>query len=233
MSEPMTETVEHNDDVALVGEYALHLLDAEARRAFEHRLAAEPQLRALLRDWDENLIPLADDFTAIPPPPRVKERIDATLFPAQKKSFGTWLRTSFGGGVLVASLLAVLLLAFLPQSDPTVHRPGYHSNVASQDQSLFVRVVLEADSDELVFERQAGDAPTGRSLELWLIAKDAEAPISLGVLPQEPNGTISLSGDLLAIFEDGTIAITDEPLGGSPDGTPTGDVVASGEILLI
>ena len=53
----MTQTGNHkDDDTVLAGEYALHLLDPNARRAFEARLSREPELRAMLRDWDENLV---------------------------------------------------------------------------------------------------------------------------------------------------------------------------------
>ena len=68
----MSQTKDHKDDKVLAGEYALHLLNAEARRSFEARLDNEPDLRELLRGWDENLAPLADEITPVAPPSRVK-----------------------------------------------------------------------------------------------------------------------------------------------------------------
>ena len=72
----MSQIGDHNpDDIALIGEYALHLLDADARRVVDQRLLVEPALRALLRDWDEIFLSLADEFVEVAPPSRVKNQI--------------------------------------------------------------------------------------------------------------------------------------------------------------
>ena len=97
----MTGTVDENDDIALVGEYALHLMDAQERRVFDKRLADEPPLRQLLRDWDEGLISLAADIAPVAPPRALKARIDAALFGAEAVPSGArrlWLR--LGGGAV-------------------------------------------------------------------------------------------------------------------------------------
>ena len=68
LPEPMTDAhdtpgpQDGGDDAALAGEYALHLLDPEERRAFERRMAAEPRLRDLVREWDERLAVPADEI---------------------------------------------------------------------------------------------------------------------------------------------------------------------------
>ncbi|MEO0830743.1 MAG: anti-sigma factor, partial [Pseudomonadota bacterium] len=73
-----------------------------------------------------------------------------------------------------------------------------------------------------VFTTGAG-APEGRALEVWLIEGDAD-PVSLGLI----GGALSL-GDLT--FNTGTVlAVSIEPPGGSPSGTPTGQVVALGDL---
>lgn len=47
----MTQDSDHTqDDIALAGEYALHLLDAESHVAFEIRLADDVALQGLLRE---------------------------------------------------------------------------------------------------------------------------------------------------------------------------------------
>jgi anti-sigma-K factor RskA len=45
----MTDTADRDDDEALAGEYALGLMEFDARRAFETRLASESVLRAQVR----------------------------------------------------------------------------------------------------------------------------------------------------------------------------------------
>ncbi|WP_295683135.1 anti-sigma factor [uncultured Nevskia sp.] len=65
------------------------------------------------------------------------------------------------------------------------------------------------------------------SLELWLIT-DA-GPVSLGLLPTTGSGTMKMpagiKGDQL------TLAVSLEPVGGSPTGQPTGPVLTSGPAI--
>lgn len=65
------------------------------------------------------------------------------------------------------------------------------------------------------------------SLELWVITE--AGPVSIGVLPTSGSGTmpmpIGVSGDQL------TLAISLEPVGGSPTGKPTGPVLTSGPAI--
>mgnify|MGYP000881567588 CR=1 FL=1 len=80
--------------------------------------------------------------------------------------------------------------------------------------------------------RLEGAPATGRSLELWLIAGN-EAPVSLGVLPQDAASRITLPAALRGKLVGSVLAISDEPEGGSPTGAPTGAVLATGELTRV
>ncbi|MEL6126646.1 MAG: anti-sigma factor [Pseudomonadota bacterium] len=56
------------------------------------------------------------------------------------------------------------------------------------------------------------------------------AQVSLGVLPEEPDARISVAVALRPLLPGGTLAISDEPPGGSPTGAPTGEVLAVGAV---
>ncbi|MBR2657438.1 MAG: anti-sigma factor [Loktanella sp.] len=226
----MTAADDHNDDIALAGEYALHLMDADARRAFEARLDAEPALRALVVEWNEQLAPLADNFTPQTPPPAVKARINAVLFPATPSRTWSLWRVLAGSGL--AAVLAVGVLVMLPQDPaPTPFTPSLTAEIAAEDASLIVLASFAPETGVLRIDRQAGAANDGRVLELWLIAEGADAPVSLGVLPEETQTDIALPETLAQAISGGTLAISDEPLGGSPTGVPTGDVLALGAVV--
>jgi len=226
----MTAADDHNDDIALAGEYALHLMDADARRAFEARLDAEPALRALVVEWNEQLAPLADNFTPQTPPPAVKARINAVLFPATPSRTWSLWRVLAGSGL--AAVLAVGVLVMLPQDPaPTPFTPSLTAEIAAEDASLIVLASFAPETGVLRIDRQAGAANDGRVLELWLIAEGADAPVSLGVLPDETQTDIALPETLAQAISGGTLAISDEPLGGSPTGVPTGDVLALGAVV--
>jgi anti-sigma-K factor RskA len=70
----------------------------------------------------------------------------------------------------------------------------------------------------------------GHSLELWVIAGKA-APKSIGLMPRE--GAAALSHMKVDPALDTTIAVSVEPIGGSPTGAPTGPVVYSGKMIAL
>jgi anti-sigma-K factor RskA len=74
----------------------------------------------------------------------------------------------------------------------------------------------------------SGNPAEGRDFELWLVAGE-DAPISLGILPR--GGAVSVQVPELMqgrLMSGATLAVSEEPSGGSPTGTPTGPVVATG-----
>jgi anti-sigma-K factor RskA len=64
---------------------------------------------------------------------------------------------------------------------------------------------------------------------LWLIAGN-NAPVSLGVLPDAGAVTLMVAEALAVQLAGGTLAISDEPDGGSPTGAPTGAVLATATV---
>jgi anti-sigma-K factor RskA len=69
-----------------------------------------------------------------------------------------------------------------------------------------------------------------RSAELWLVPP-GEKPISLGVIAPNKPITMHLRPDLLArLSAKALLAVSNEPLGGSPTGQATGPIIAKGAI---
>ena len=111
--------------------------------------------------------------------------------------------------------------------------PEYRAEVAAADQSLLFTAEFDNESGSLSLTRVAGQAAPGRSLEIWLIAGD-EAPVSVMVWPSDTETEeIVLPAPIAAALPGGTFAISDEPEGGSPTGAPTGDVLATGQVVPI
>lgn len=228
----MTQTDDkRRDDIALAGEYALHLMDAQERRSFEVQLADEPDLRRLLREWDEGFVTLAEDIEPVEPPRTLKGQIRKRLFeePANtaKSRFSLFGLSGAGLAALAFAAVALIVLS-ITMLTPT--GPLYVAEIAAEDRSLVVQARFDADNEVLAVERVAGGAVPGRVLELWLIAEGADAPVSLGVLPEGAQARVVVPGSLVAALRGGTLAISDEPPGGSPTGQPTGAVLAVGAI---
>lgn len=223
---------EYGDDIALAGEYALHLLEDAERRAFEDRMAAEPALRELVRDWDDQLALLTHDIAPVTPPAAVRARLHAALFPdtaapaTRRSPLRGWLMGALlaAGVVVVAAFIAPLLIT------GTAPPPSLTATLAAQDGSLVVNASFTAQTNTLAVSRQSGGALPGRVLQLWLIAQGADAPVSLGVLPDDPEARIDLPPALATQLPGAVLAISDEPPGGSPTGAPTGAVLAAGPV---
>lgn len=223
---------DRDEDVAVAAEYVLGLLEPVELRAFEARLAVDPGLRELVAGWSEEFASVADGVPPVAPPPRIRAALMAELFPAERRSWlGRlgWLPLLLGGAV--AALLLVLvaapgLLTRAPEG------PAFAADLAAEDGSLVVAARFEAGTGEIAVEREAGAAPEGRVLELWIIP-DGQAPVSLGVLPEAEAAVLPVPEAFRAGFPAGILAITDEPPGGAPEGAPTGTIRATGTITTL
>jgi len=215
--------IANDDDSA--AEYALHLMAPAERAAFEQRLTVEPALAAKVDYWHAKLAPLADEIVPVAPPLAVQKRIEAALFGASKPRL-VWWRWLAGG--LVAAALGIAVL------QPNLFSPAapiYIAELADEGRSLVVVASLNAASGALVVTRQSGVVAAGRDQELWIILPNADAPISLGVLASAQT-EILLPDELRGNLIDVVLAISDEPLGGSPTGAPTGAILVAGPLTL-
>ena len=90
-------------------------------------------------------------------------------------------------------------------------------------------VTLDRANRRLTIAPVTGASPSDKSFEMWILPR-GQNPISLGVM--DGKDVVTIDTDKL-IGPDGsraTLAVSVEPLGGSPTGLPTGPVVASGQL---
>ncbi len=212
------------DDDALAAEYVLRLMSDDERQAFEARLLDDAALRALVNTWEAHFAQLADEVSEVTPADHIKHKIMEQIEPSQYASrrwFRRWLPLGLAGVALVAFLA---VMPFLRGPD---FNPVYHASLASSDGVLQIEAGFAPDSNLFKVLRPQGDALPGRALELWVIAEGADAPISLGVLPDERELLFELDPALASLVRGSTLAVSDEPQGGSPTGAPTGEVLAA------
>lgn len=96
------------------------------------------------------------------------------------------------------------------------------------DEAQFV-VLYDPDAAGLRVQQAAGTPADARAQELWLIVGEA-APVSLGLLSDDRRTLISGDAEMGALLPTTTLAVSNEPLGGSPTGARKGDVLAAGAI---
>lgn len=219
------------DDDARAGEYVLRVLSPEDEAAFAARLAQEPSLRRLVADWEDALAVLADEVQDVPPPPAVFAQIEERLFAEaapEPSRLARMFSLRFWGGAAIGLAMLGAVIVVVPELLPTPG-PSYTAEITAEDASLIVTASFDARSNTLNVTRTAGGPRDGRTLELWIIADGASAPISLGII-EAAQVAVSISAEINTLLAGAVLAISDEPLGGSPTGAPTGDVLAIGAI---
>lgn len=218
------------------GEFVLGTLAPAEREAFERDLARDPTLRQAVADWERRLFPLCDPGAA-EAPAAVWQAIERHLSqePASaqvvaldsvRASRRNWRFAALTAGALAASL-AVFLVA---ERTADAVRPGERFvAVVNRGGSLPALIIkVDARAGRILVRPLSVERPTDRSLELWYIGP-GQAPRSLGTVDDPVKVSAIAYGD--PIQPDATLAVTVEPVGGSPTKGPTGPVVYSGRLL--
>ena len=217
---------------ALCGEYLLGTLRGAARRRFERALREEPRVALRLRQWERTFAPRYSSEVEVEPSRSVWKRLERELDLARYRT--PWHRRLAFWRALAAATTAALALAIgYEVLRPTPTAPPAVEIARLEGKADAARVVARLTPDARVLELEAARpvvAGPNQSYELWLLPVEGGAPVSLAVL-----------GSLDARFEiapahaprlraGGKLAVSVEPAGGSPTGSPTGPVILVGSI---
>jgi anti-sigma-K factor RskA len=228
----MTDTLQQNDDGTLAAEYVLGTLPEAERRAFAARLGSDAALRQQVQYWEAQFSSFNADYASANPPPALRGAVHERLFgPEEKKGFLQSL--GFWRGLSFATLATLAITVAVPYfSNPAPKTTSVAELALQQGGGVQLAAYFDADK-KLIRYARVSDAPlSGRDFELWvIIGKDA--PVSLGVVPSDKSGVIKVSADLATKMADATLAISDEPKGGSPTGKATGAILSVGKLTPI
>jgi anti-sigma-K factor RskA len=208
----------------LAAAYAAGSLRGRARARFERLCRDDASAGRARRGWEERLLPLALMLDPVAPSSLVwssiRMRIDSSSTgPAVKAPRQRWRWLAAAAVVLLALLVGRLTLR------STQWQPV--ATLAQANAAPMWQVQRSADSGELRLRTLGpATAPAGSSYELWVIPAAGGNPVSLGLLPAQGDLIRVLSAvqrDLVRTAMN--IAVSVEPAGGSPTGTPTGPVI--------
>jgi anti-sigma-K factor RskA len=223
-----------SDDSALAAEYVLGVLPNAERTAVQRRLASDTGLQREVAVWDQHLSPLSEEIEPVAPPQAIWNRIEQQLFPDSKKAAATWWNSlAFWRGFSIAASAALATLAGVLFITPAVQQGAGETLIAElsgETGAIKLAALYDAKTGALKLNRTAGTAAAGRVFELWLI-EGGNNPVSLGVLPSDTRTAITIPDRLRQKLANATLAISDEPRGGSPTGQPTGAVLAAGKVI--
>lgn len=216
------------DELAV--DYILGTMRGAARRRFQKLMINRPQIRQTVWRWEQHLNPLAESLPSTAPNPEVWQKIQRRLgwlANEQQPALKQPNRVSWFIAAAASVLLAVVMLrpymldpvsaevALIQTADAKVWW-----SIAKTEQQLTVRATTAVQAD------------TDRDYELWMLPANGQAPISLGLLPQNQQRILQIPAaakDLVIA----ALAVSIEPKGGSPTGAPTGEVLFTAEVITL
>ncbi|MTH76200.1 anti-sigma factor [Paracoccus aestuariivivens] len=219
-----------DEDEALAAELALGLIDEDEAPHIAARLTADQDFARRVAAWQERFAGLADELVPVMPPARARQRIREELGHASAPlthpidSRIRWWQRPFaliGAAVAVVALAAVLMMPAVRDSQKAA--PVYQAQLASDDAAMQVAARLDGRNIEVML--QSGTVPDGRDWEIWWIKPDGSAPVSLGLVARQGAMRLTLP-EGLEVVDGIRIALSDEPVGGSPTGQATGPILA-------
>lgn len=236
----------------LAAEYVLGLLEGEELARARNLVRQDEAFGREVAAWAMRTAPLLAQYEAVEPPKSVWRNIEQRIsrnsqdrmigkvgknvVPLHRR-VGFWQALA-GGATALAASLALVLVAW--------HRPATQLQVPPQSQRSPQPMLAMLESDDGEMEMFATWNPAGRRLtvaavapsppragrshELWMIGSDGK-PHSMGVMPEKEMMSVKIASSLADRLSEGvTLAVSDEPSGGSPTGTPTGPVIATGKL---
>ena len=158
--------------------------------------------------------------------------MSASLTPERERA-GFWNSLAFwrtfaiaSAGLAAASMAGLVYLAQIPSFGP----PLLATLDEQSGQPGFLAAANPADGTVTVVPAALLTGALQQSYELWVIPPGGK-PHSLGLVDPKRSVKVVVPPELLPhVSADSTLAISIEPVGGSPTGQPTGPVIANGKL---
>jgi anti-sigma-K factor RskA len=243
MTRPDQSEGDRARDEVLAGEYVLGVLSSEARAKVAARIRSDRSFAAIVARWEQNLAELDQEYETVAPPNFILPLIETRLFGVgagrSRAMSGSGVMAGLWGSVTLWRSLALMSIFLLVGTALFAERPetpgGGRAPLLAQmqgqnDAALSLVAHYTTGDGRLRLTPVANAAAEPHSLELWMI-HGSDPAVSLGVIPQSGDGAVVVPDSLRPVLGDGvTLAVSLEPLGGSPTGVATGPVLAAGPL---
>lgn len=229
------------DDIdGLAAEYALGTLSHEERQAATAARARDSKLDQAIKEWEDRLGPLSEVVPPVEPSPGLYNKIrnqiglssNVVSFQKQKvaleRKANLWRTATVGVSAFAASLALVVGWDRFATPFPT-----QYVAVLQHENSVSPAFLMTVDTqrDKLIISAVNAPKKQGKDYQVWLVHNDMPQPKSLGCYKDGQMTVKSVSSKDEAMLMDATFAVSMEPEGGSPTGTPSGPVVFSGRLI--
>lgn len=209
------------------------------------RVLAEPGFARSVERWRGQIAQLFDLWPALEAPDvlaRVERALDrpaALPAPSARRASRLWPGLAALSSIAATGLLVVLVTRPVPvpvapvaPRAPVAAAPTLVASIDPAAKGVPVTAVYDEQAGAIRLT-EASLAERDHSAELWVIPADG-TPHALGLL--HPHGTTALvlsPENRARIAAGATLAVSIEPVGGSPTGAPTGPVVAKGALSVV
>lgn len=225
----------------LCGEYVLGTMSGRARRRFKQLIDERVYLQEAIAVWEQRLYPLADNIPPITPRRRVwtnikKEITFNQIMPPHRAEKGLWRKLFLWRSVafVALSLCAVLFVQqYVVSKFGLPPMPSYVAVLETDNRvPMFVATASRQSSSLIIKRMDSTGISVNRDLELWCYMKESDSPWSMGVLAHKEETVVPLTEhDWKTMGKTRSLAISIEPMGGSPTGSPTGPVMYKGDFV--
>ena len=244
-------------------EYALGVLDREARAAAEARAESDAAFAAEVLAWTVRFAPLIEAVAAVEPSlalwPKIEDGIDRPKARSAPGPSGPppvaandaappglllWRIWAVGASLAAAAAIAVIVTH--PGAPGGASKSALFAGAGGGERTLVASLALTESKaaaftvayDPVQSTLYAGpdsgfSIPVGRSAELWLIPADGK-PRPMGLVDPSKPATMPMPPEFKSLAKEKvTLALSIEPAGGSKTGLPTGPVVAAGRFVTV
>ena len=226
----------------LSAEYVLGSLQGAARIRFEQLIQQRADWAKTLNWWQTHLHLLAETVHAVKPRKQVWQQIENRLWNKTDPSNASnwWRILNWRNTALLSTSLAFIFATFLAvqaPNKPSISEPTAVAMLAN-DKAQAGWLLSLANNAGGNAEIRANSLASlqiknQNAYELWLLPSDKSKPISLGLLPQKGNKVLVVPANLVAMLPESGLAVSVEPMGGSPTGQPTGAVLYQGKLVKV
>ena len=226
----------------LSAEYVLGSLQGAARIRFEQLIQQRADWAKTLNWWQTHLHLLAETVHAVKPRKQVWQQIENRLWNKTGPSNASnwWRILNWRNTALLSTSLAFIFATFLAvqaPNKPSISEPTAVAMLAN-DKAQAGWLLSLANNAVGHAEIRANSLASlqiknQNTYELWLLPTDKSKPISLGLLPQKGNKVLVVPANLVAMLSESGLAVSVEPMGGSPTGQPTGAVLYQGKLVKV
>lgn len=220
-----------DDDDLLAAELAFDLLDEEDRHSAAERARTDDVFASALARWQDRAAGLLPTAIRMPRPSlwaAIERNLPGSPFLVSRRTLRWWQGATAAASLLAASLLVIVAVHRSPPARLVPVSPLYVAVLTGHESEAVVAVTIDAKG-------QWKAAPGALTLkdrvpELWVIAKGSK-PRALGVIASDRRSHAVARPEIVSVVAPGaTLAISVEPVGGSPTGQPTGPVILTGTV---